>query len=253
MAESVLKTEFVPPPIRFFEAGAAASAADSLLDIDQPGFEFRLIVDGEDRQLPRQQTHFGFVYDGHAELVVAERSYPLCQGMYFTAVGSATLKTNGSVLSVSQQEHLGLFSLGGPVESEGRLRYIDGCSDTLLIPPLVKGDACLNFLKIPPHTNQTSHTHPSFRYGIIVSGAGFCDSPAGSESLGPGKAFFIPANGPHRFRTEGEPLSVIAFHPDSDFGPHDDDHPMVNKTIVNGVPAAKLNHQQRGIAVEEAS
>jgi len=28
---------------------------------------------------------------------------------------------------------------------------------------------------------------------------------------------------------------------------------MVNKTIVNGIPAAKLNHQQRGISQQEPS
>ena len=249
MAESILQTEFAQPSTRFFDT----ADSDALHDIDQPDFNFRLITGSDDLQLPEQQTHFGFVYQGQAELVVEDRIYPLCRGMYFTAVGSAKLKTTGSVLSVSQKEYIGLFSLGGPIEAEGRLRYIDGCSDTLLIPPVVKGDACLNFLKIPPFTKQTSHTHPSFRFGIIVSGSGFCDSPVGEVKLDPGKAFFIPANGKHRFRTQSEPLSVIAFHPDSDFGPHDDDHPMVNKTIVNGIPAAKLNHQQRGIPQQEPS
>jgi hypothetical protein len=35
-------------------------------------------------------------------------------------------------------------------------------------------------------------------------------------------------------------MDVIAWHPDSDFGPEDDDHPMVNRTIVDGVSAAKI-------------
>jgi len=25
---------------------------------------------------------------------------------------------------------------------------------------------------------------------------------------------------------------VIAWHPDSDFGPRDDDHPMINRTLI---------------------
>lgn len=253
MAETNSQAEVAPPPIRFFEAADGAPSSDSLFDIVQPGFDFRLIVGSQKFLMPEQQTHFGFVFKGQAELVIKNRTYPLAQGMYFTAVGKATLRTSGSVLSVSQKEHRGLFSLGGPIEAEGRLRYIDGCSDTLLIPPLVKGDACLNFLMIPSFTNQTSHTHPSFRYGIIVSGSGFCDSPTGTEQLDPGKVFFIPPDGPHRFRTQREPLAVIAFHPDSDFGPEDNNHPMVNKTIVNGVPAAQLSHQQRGISNENQS
>lgn len=35
-------------------------------------------------------------------------------------------------------------------------------------------------------------------------------------------------------------MDVIAYHPDSDFGPQDEDHPMVNRTIVDGVSASKL-------------
>ena len=36
-------------------------------------------------------------------------------------------------------------------------------------------------------------------------------------------------------------MCVIAYHPDSDFGPTDDDHPMVNRTIVDGVPVNQSN------------
>lgn len=236
------------PPIRFYDLSTADAADGLLLDIEQPHFDFRLIASSQEVTLPSGQTHFGFVCGGDAELIIENRSYPICEGMHFTAFGDAILKTTGGAIAVSQKNWRGMFSIGGPIESEGRLRYIDGCSDTLLIPPVVKGDACLNFLKIPPFTDQTSHTHPSFRFGIIVAGNGFCDSPTGTEELYPGKVFYIPTDGQHRFRTQSEALSVIAFHPDSDFGPEDDNHPMVNKTIVNGVPAAQLSHQQRGIS-----
>jgi hypothetical protein len=36
----------------------------------------------------------------------------------------------------------------------------------------------------------------------------------------------------HSFATQGAALDVIAWHPDSDFGPRDEDHPMVNRTIL---------------------
>ena len=47
---------------------------------------------------------------------------------------------------------------------------------------------------------------------------------------------------PHAFETpEGSELDVVAFHPDSDFGPAPKDHPMVNRTIVDGVSASQLD------------
>jgi len=236
-------------PIVFFDAGSTEPAGNGLLNIDVADFDFRLVIGQQKVLLAPNQTHFGFVYRGETRLCVDQRSYPLCGGMHFTAAGSAVFESAGLSIIVSQINYQGLFHIGGPIENEGRLRYIDGCSDTLLISPTVKGDACLNFLKIPPCTNQTFHTHPSFRFGMIVDGSGYCDSPAGIEKLEAGKVFFIPANGQHRFRTETDSLSVIAFHPDSDFGPEDDNHPMVNKTIVDGIPAAQLSHQQRGISV----
>ena len=35
-------------------------------------------------------------------------------------------------------------------------------------------------------------------------------------------------------------MRILAFHPDSDFGPDHQFHPMVNKTMVNGVSANQL-------------
>jgi len=63
---------------------------------------------------------------------------------------------------------------GGPLEATGRLRYVDGCSDTLLVCPPRLGEPCLNHLHIPPHTQQSEHFHPSLRIGVIARGAGVC-------------------------------------------------------------------------------
>ena len=130
------------------------------------------------------------------------------------------------------------FQIGGPIERLGRLRYIDGCTDSLLIPPWRRGEACLNLLHIPPGVEQTMHTHPSDRIGVVVSGRGQCVTPAGSTELEPGVLWRIPAEGLHRFRTEGEALRIVAWHPDSDFGPTDEDHPMLRKTFVGDISAA---------------
>ena len=210
--------------------------------------------------------HFGFVVAGRMKLVFNGLEFPLVAGMYFSVPGRAEIVRDLSCVDkeeqeqhtnmpangilISQANYKGLFQIGGPIETIGRLNYIDGCSDTLLISPVRKGDACLNFLHLPAGTDQTSHTHPSFRFGTIVDGEGYCESDNGVEHLTPGKIFYIPPEGRHRFRTEDKSLSVIAFHPDSDFGPDDYDHPMVNKTIVNGTPASKLTLAQRNLAGE---
>ncbi|MDQ2686978.1 MAG: cupin domain-containing protein [Armatimonadota bacterium] len=186
-------------------------------------------------------THYGIVTHGEGLLTDAESQYPLRAGMFFVLPGAGRIGGRGSAgLVISRHDYAGLWQIGGPPEARGRLRYIDGCSDTLLVCPPLVGEPCLNFLHIPPGTHQTAHTHPSFRAGVILRGRGECRTPDGTFALAPGLGWFIPAAAPHSFHTEGDFLDVIAFHPDSDFGPSHDDHPMTNKTIVNGVPASQI-------------
>ncbi len=98
------------------------------------------------------------------------------------------------------------------------------------------GDPCLNLLHIPPHTNQTAHTHPSLRTGMVVSGGGLCRTPRQDVLLTPGLVFVIPPNQLHSFHTQDRSLRIIAWHPDSAFGPTHAHHPMVNRTLVDGRP-----------------
>ena len=192
-----------------------------------------------------QATHFGYVLTGQATLEGESGRFDVQSGMYFCQPGGGSIRGKGSGIVVSQYNYRGLFHLGGPIESSGRLQYMDGCSDTLLIPPVVLGDGCLNLLHLPPHTNQTAHTHPSFRCGVIVSGYGQCLVDQSELPLESGNIFVIEEDGLHSFRTQNEALLVIAFHPDSDFGPRNDDHPMVNRTIIDGVSASKRSPTSR--------
>lgn len=130
----------------------------------------------------------------------------------------------------------------GPVERTGRLKYIDGCTDSLLIGPPRKGDPCLNHLHFPFQIEQTMHTHPSVRAGMILRGRGRCVMPDGVIPLEPGMSWVLPAGRPHCFYTGGETMDVVAYHPDSDFGPIDNHHPMINRTMVDGVSASRLDH-----------
>ena len=116
----------------------------------------------------------------------------------------------------------------------GRLRYIDGCSDTLLACPPLLGDPCLNHLHFPKGTLQTQHTHPSVRLGVVARGEGACETPDGTTPLVSGLIFAIPAGGEHGFLTADSSMDVVAYHPDSDWGPTDEDHPMLNRTWVDG-------------------
>ncbi len=158
-------------------------------------------------------------------------TFPLASGMYFAAPGAAQLR-GGSGLVITAQQYRGFFHIGGPIEATGRLRYIDGCTDSLLIPPVTLGDPCLNLLHIPPGTHQSEHTHPSVRVGLIVGGFGECVTPGGRFPLQPGLAFVIPEETLHSFHTSTDSLLVIAYHPDSDFGPTHERHPMINRTIL---------------------
>lgn len=183
---------------------------------------------------------FGYVVDGqNAVLRHAGVAFPLRPGMFFAVnTGSATLTNpGGRILLIYQAKADFPFQIGGPIENMGRLRYIDGCTDSLLVPPWRLGEACLNHLHIPPGVEQTMHTHPSDRIGVVVRGRGQCVTPEGATDLVGGMIWRIPADGLHRFRTEGYPLDIVAWHPDSDFGPTDDDHPMLRKTFVDGVSA----------------
>jgi quercetin dioxygenase-like cupin family protein len=161
-------------------------------------------------------------------------------GSYAVVPGGAEL-IGGAGLVIQTPAYRALSQIGGPVETSGRLAYIDGCSDSLLVCPPRIGEPCLNLLHLPPGINQTAHTHPSDRIGIILGGAGMCQS-AGVHALRPGMCWYIPAGCVHSFHTADVALDVFAWHPDSDFGPSHDAHPMLNRTIVDGVPASDPRH-----------
>jgi len=177
---------------------------------------------------------FGYVQRGWAKVSDRTVDYELRGGQWFVMANGMRLDFaeggRASVIVAQRLGHAALGAAGGPIESMGRLRYIDGCSDTLLAAPARLGDPCLNLLHFPPGINQTFHVHPSVRAGVVARGAGWCETPHGMSPLEPGLFFSIPANGVHRFLTGDSSMDVIAYHPDSDWGPTDEAHPMLNRT-----------------------
>jgi mannose-6-phosphate isomerase-like protein (cupin superfamily) len=207
--------------------------------------------------LPAQGTYYGYALERLAirhdvrtpDGMIIEQNLQLAPGQFFALAGLSLVV--GRCLLIHSREHVGLFQVGGPVESVGRLRYIDGCSDTLLISPPRCGDPCLNHLHFPAGISQTMHTHPSVRIGVVVRGSGYCHTPAGSQPLRANMCWALPANAQHRFVTTDDTLDVVAWHPDSDTGPKDDDHPMLNRTVVDGVPASQLPAIQTAGSIRE--
>ncbi|MDV6032157.1 MAG: cupin domain-containing protein [Phycisphaera sp. RhM] len=225
-----------------------AAQTRPLCDLTDSSFPSVLYGWGDESlSLGSDATHYGFVQRGSVSLNCGGHEFRLTPGMYFSVPGDCRIEGAGSGFVASRIGYRGLFQLGGPIESTGRLRYIDGCSDTLLIGPAVKGDPCLNLLHIPPHTQQTAHTHPTVRFGMIVGGQGVCRSPNQALALQPGMIFSIRPEGIHSFNTTHDPLLVIAWHPDSDCGPTHGDHPMINRTVIDGVSAAQRQRNRQAV------
>jgi hypothetical protein len=194
--------------------------------------------------LPSGYTHFGLVCSGKIKIKYSykniERERELLEGDYFSIVGEAKIISNGLGMTNSAKDYIGMNIFGGPLEEKGRLLYIDGCTDSLLVPPIKKGDPCLNHLHFPKNIIQTPHTHPSVRTGLVYKGIGECVIGDSKIPLEPGYAFIIETNTGHSFNTKDGFMDVIAFHPDSDVGVTDDNHPMINRTMVDGVSATQI-------------
>lgn len=193
----------------------------------------------EDTLLGPSATHFGFVVRGNAAARLHEdHTYPLYEGTYFSLAEPGVISGDAEIVVISHADYVGYTSVGGRIPPEGHLRYIDGCTDSLLVPPVKLGKPCFNALFFPPGTDQTQHYHPSLRAGIVVDGCGECIAPDGNSKLSKGQVFLIPADCWHSFSTDPSKsnqaaLTVLASHPDSDFGPTDEDHPMLNRTYTH--------------------
>lgn len=208
-----------------------------------------LIIDERDGMYPTQllgyagdgaykcgsdtSTLYGYVYEGSVLMSHQGKMWSIEKGFYFSVVGECIFSGEGKVALIERFGYRGVFQVGGPIEHRGRLAYIDGCSDSLLIHPARKGDPCLNLLVFPANIRQTMHIHPSIRMGMVAEGKGRCITPQGEVPLLPGTVFCLQEMAQHCFYTDDSGMKIIAYHPDSDSGPSDEDHPMFNRTLTN--------------------
>ncbi|WP_082759486.1 MULTISPECIES: AraC family ligand binding domain-containing protein [Burkholderia] len=209
------------------------------LDQDFPT-DLKVSAGGHEIDVDDGSTAYGYVQEGMLTIYHPCFTQDLTSGMFFSVPGPARLSPFIGMACI-RNEYQGVNMSGGPVEILGRLKYIDGCSDSLLVAPVIKGDPCLNYLYVPPHLDQTAHTHPSVRIGVVIDGCGYCLSKDERHELTAGKIFILPRDEVHSFHTEEDCLRIVVYHPDSDFGPTHETHPMINRTLVNGESLAGEN------------
>ncbi|MGC6587623.1 cupin domain-containing protein [Paenibacillus sp. Dod16] len=180
-------------------------------------------------------TVYGIVYEGEVVLEQGDKEKgQLTAGQYFSVVGEFALRGTGKITLVERLGFRGVFTIGGPIENRGRLSYIDGCSDSLLIYPPRLGDPVFNVLWFPHKIRQTMHIHPTIRFGFVIHGHGRCVTPEGEVPLLEGYVFKLSEMSQHCFFTDDSRMAIVAYHPDSDWGPTDGDHPMLNRTLIQG-------------------
>ena len=178
-------------------------------------------------------TMYGYVFEG---TVTLPNGWEAKAGEYFsyssTSEEEVWVENTGTAVFFTRLGHIHQNNLGGPIEDTGRLCYIDGCSDSLLIYPSRLGDPSMNLLYFPPGIDQSFHIHPSVRLGCVASGSGRASLKDEVIDLKAGDLFCIEEREYNRFTTQNESMRVIAYHPDGDWGPTDDNHTMLNRTYL---------------------
>lgn len=191
-------------------------------------------------EFPADKTTFGYIYEGSAVLFrPGKEPNKLDAGMYFCLPGGGKLEGKSSGIGISHLNYQSLFSLGA-IAPTGEFAYINGGTNSLLIAPVTGGDPCFNAMYFPPGVDQTLHTHPSYRIGMIITGGGKLEDRQTVLALKPGMTFLIGADSLHKFRTTETNLIAVVFHPDSDIEFTRGDNPMLKRTIVNGISASEL-------------
>jgi quercetin dioxygenase-like cupin family protein len=115
----------------------------------------------------------------------------------------------------------------------GNLSYIDGGTNTTAVNPGRLGDPVVNYVHFPAGMNQTLHTHPSHRVGMILKGRGSVELDNSVFPLTQGDVFFMQRNVLHNFTCPyNEDVVLFVFSPDSGTGPTDEVNPLKIRTYV---------------------
>jgi quercetin dioxygenase-like cupin family protein len=190
------------------------------------------VIENHACELTPYSTTFGVVLHGHVS--INGREIHTHEFFSIPTVATQTIQAHGRTVLFSRLGFMGQHIVAGKVDIKGRVSYIDGCTDSVLVYPPRKGDACLNSLYFPSQIDQTWHTHPTVRLGCVIAGQGVSHTRGGDFALNTGDVFMIEPHELHKFSTmNSDGMTIVAYHPDSDFGPTDEDHPMKNKTFIS--------------------
>ncbi|CAN5356266.1 hypothetical protein BH09MYX1_BH09MYX1_36890 [soil metagenome] len=216
----------------------SASKHGDSLDATRSMYPSRLVVvSAKSEHGSEGSTSYGYVVSGTARLRGAGLALALGAGAFFALPGKVGIEAAEGIVVVIERLGFRALPLAGRIEERGRLAYIDGCSDSILCMPPRLGDPVLNHLHFPEGVVQTPHSHPSIRLGVVARGRGLAYGPDrnGWElPLETGAVFCLHEHEIHAFKTtRGESMDVIAYHPDSDWGPTDGVHPMLNRTYLS--------------------
>ena len=197
------------------------------------GIDSLRLTDSCSQMFTHEKGMFGIVTQGEVTLTSKSNqwSHKLCQGMYFSINGTdCHIDASDAKVTTVETEYSLQNIVGGPVESKSRLKYLNGSTTSVLIPPMMKGMPSLHLLNIPRSINQTVHTHPSHRYVVVVDGSLIARVAHNSDiKLSRNDVLFIPKDTRHSFHTQDLSASLVTYHPESD-GPTDKQNPMINKT-----------------------
>jgi mannose-6-phosphate isomerase-like protein (cupin superfamily) len=160
------------------------------------------------------------------------RFYEDTSAFSFTANKSIYWGTQNNLWAIIVENYnISLDLIINNIPNIGVLRYINGCTSTILIDPKRYGDPSLHYLNFPTNVKQTWHTHPSHRCGLVIRGKGFAETNSRITLLTSGTVFTIYPDTNHRFITTNEKMEIVTFHPWTEWGPVDEDHPMLNHTF----------------------
>ena len=119
-------------------------------------------------------TTYGYVLSGMASIYANQQNWWLVNKNYFAFHGTWTIENASDDFEMWTVTKIGYkcMPMLGQTENNGRLSYIDGCSDSVLVSMPRMGDPVLNYLHFPTGIYQTQHTHPSIRMGVVIDGEG---------------------------------------------------------------------------------
>jgi len=147
-----------------------------------------------------------------------------------------TVKTGAGSAAVIEYPGLHLLESRYYVQHRldmGNLSYMDGGTNTTAVNPGRLGDPVINYVHFPSGMQQTLHTHPSHRVGLVLKGQGLVQLDNEDLPLKPGDVFFMRRNELHNFTCPyNQDVVLFVFAPDSGTGPTDEVNPLKIRTYV---------------------